>query len=246
MKSFKLLLVIVAGMTTAALVYFGTGLHPIWPLVWFALIPIIAIAPQLRVSHVFALGTMAWFFGQTNLWKHLAYGIGLPWPLIVVSFLIPAIVFALGVLFVRSFLRRGPLLLAAIAFPFYWVSYEFLTASVSPHSTYGNLAYTQMKLSASYPNSIFDWNLGHQLRRLLVCRSDRSPLERRGKSAAAAHGRHGDGSCPLCSLSFWRFAIAIESARSITRRHAHREGRADESLPRFRTADAGIAARICR
>jgi hypothetical protein len=50
---------------------------------------------------------VAWFFGATNLWKHLAYGIGLPWPLIVVSFLIPAIVFALGVLFVRSFLRRG-------------------------------------------------------------------------------------------------------------------------------------------
>src|SRR5438045_8380169 len=157
MKSSKLLLVIVAGMTTAALVYFGTGLHPIWPLVWFALIPIIAIAPQLRVSHVFALGTMAWFFGQTNLWKHLAYGIGLPWPLIVVSFLIPAIVFALGVLFVRSFLRRGPLLLAAIAFPFYWVSYEFLSASLSPHSTYGKLDYTRMEYLHIILNLMFVW-----------------------------------------------------------------------------------------
>jgi apolipoprotein N-acyltransferase len=144
MKSFKLLLVIVAGTTTAALLYFGTGLHPIWPLLWFAPVPVIAIAPQLRASQVFALGTVAWFFGQMNLWKHLAHGIGLPWPLIVVSFLVPAIVFALDVLFVRSFLRRGSLLLAAIAFPFYWVSYEFLSASVSPHSTYGNLAYTQM------------------------------------------------------------------------------------------------------
>jgi apolipoprotein N-acyltransferase len=144
MKSSKLLLVIAAGMTAAALVYFGTGLHPVWPLLWFAPVPIIAIAPQLRASHVFALGTLAWFFGKTNLWKHLAYGIGLSWPLIVVSFLMPAILFALGVLFVRSFLRRSSLLLAAFAFPFYWVSYEFLTASVSPHSTYGNLAYTQM------------------------------------------------------------------------------------------------------
>jgi len=144
MKSFKLLLVIAAGTTTAALLYVGTGLHPIWPLLWFAPVPIIAIGPQLRASHAFALATVAWFFGQMNLWKHLAYGIGLPWPLIVVSFLIPAIVFALGVLFVRSFLRRGSLLLAAIAFPFSWVTYEFLSASVSPHSTYGNLAYTQM------------------------------------------------------------------------------------------------------
>ena len=46
MKSFKLLLVIVAGTTTAALLYFGTGLHPIWPLLWFAPVPIIAIAPN--------------------------------------------------------------------------------------------------------------------------------------------------------------------------------------------------------
>ena len=144
MKSFKVLLVIVAGTTTAALLYFGTGLHPIWPLLWFAPIPIIAIAPQLRAWHTFALATVTWFFGQMNLWKHLANGIGLPWALVVVSFLIPAIVFALGVLFVRSFLRRGSLFPAAIAFPFYWVSYEFLNASVSPHSTYGNLAYTQM------------------------------------------------------------------------------------------------------
>ena len=144
MNSFKLLLVIVAGTTTAALLYFGTGLHPIWPLFWFAPIPIIAIASQLRASHAFALATVAWFFGQMNLWKHLAYGIGLPWAVVVISFLVPAIVFALGVLFVRGFLRRGSLLLAAIAFPFYWVSFEFLSASVSPHSTYGNLAYTQM------------------------------------------------------------------------------------------------------
>ena len=121
MKSFKLLLMIVAGTTTALLLYFGTGLHPIWPLLWFAPIPVIAIAPQLRASRAFGLRAVAWFFGATNLWKHLAYGICLPWPLIVVSFLIPAIVFALGVLFVRSFLRRGPLLLAAIAFLFYWV-----------------------------------------------------------------------------------------------------------------------------
>jgi apolipoprotein N-acyltransferase len=144
MKFSRFALIIVAGTTTAALVYFGTGLHPIWPLLWFAPVPIIAIGPQLPASGAFALATVALFFGQMNLWKHLAGGIGLPWPLFVVSFLIPATVFALGVLFVRSFLRRGSLILAAIAFPFYWVSYEFLSASVSPHSTYGNLAYTQM------------------------------------------------------------------------------------------------------
>jgi len=143
MKSLKLL-VVAAGTATAVLSYFGTGLYPIWPLLWFAPVPIIAIAPQLRVSRAFALATVAWFIGQTNLWKHLAYGIGLPWPLIVVSFLMSAVVFTAGALLVRSYLRRGSLILAAIALPIWWVTFEYISATVSPHATYGNLAYTQM------------------------------------------------------------------------------------------------------
>ena len=187
MKSFKLLLVIVAGTTTAALLYFGTGLHPIWPLLWFAPIPVIAIAPQLRASRAFALATVAWFFGETNLWKHLAYGIGLPWPLIVVSFLIPAIVFALGVLFVRSFLRRGSFFLGCDR-----VSILLGELRISERERFATQHLRESRLyadelSASYPNSVFDWNLGHQLRRLFVCRSDRNPFERRRESAATAH-----------------------------------------------------------
>jgi len=63
---------------------------------------------------------------------------------IILLFLISAVVFGLGVLFVRSFLRRGSLFLAAFAFPVYWVTCEYLNATASPHSTWGNLAYTQM------------------------------------------------------------------------------------------------------
>jgi apolipoprotein N-acyltransferase len=135
---------VAAGTATAALSYFATGLHPVWPLLWLAPIPILAVASPLSRSGAFGLATVAWFIGQTNLWKHLAYGLALPRLLVVVSFLIPAAVFGLGVLLVRSFLLRGSLFSAAFAFPLYWVACEFLSASVSPHSTYGNLAYTQM------------------------------------------------------------------------------------------------------
>ena len=246
MKSFKFLLVIVAGTTTAALLYFGTGLHPIWPLLWFAPIPVIAIAPQLRASRAFALATVAWFFGEMNLWKHLAYGIGLPWRAGCYLVSRSRNCFC-SRCFVRAQLSSTRLVLSrcdrvSILLGELRISERerFATQHLRESRLYAD------ELSASYPNSIFDRNLGHQLHRLLVCRSDRSPFERGRGSAATAHGRHCDGSCPLCSLSFWRFAIAIESADSITRRHAHREGRADESLSRFRTADAGIAARICR
>lgn len=138
------LVIVAAGTATAALSYFGTGLHPVWPLLWLAPVPLLALAPRLSRKGAFALATAAWFIGQTNLWQHLANGLALPRLLVVVSFLIPAVVFGLAVLLVRGFLLRGSLFLAAFALPLYWVSYEFLCASASPHSTYGNLAYTQM------------------------------------------------------------------------------------------------------
>ena len=59
-------------------------------------------------------------------------------------FLCQATFFGLGVLFTRSLLRRGLLFGAALSFPAYWVTYEYLTEIGSPHSTFGNLAYTQM------------------------------------------------------------------------------------------------------
>src|SRR5262249_58091651 len=68
----------------------------------------------------------------------------LPLHIIIAFFVIAAVVFGLGVLFTRSFLRRGSLFLAALAFPVYWVNCEYLNAMTSPHSTWGNLAYTQM------------------------------------------------------------------------------------------------------
>jgi apolipoprotein N-acyltransferase len=70
--------------------------------------------------------------------------IELPLQIAVLYFVVPAVVFGLGVLLARGFLRRGSLFLAALAFTTYWVAYEYLTAIASPHSTWGNLAYTQM------------------------------------------------------------------------------------------------------
>ena len=70
--------------------------------------------------------------------------IELPPQITILYFVVPAVVFGLGILFVRSLLRRGSLLLASLALPVYWVAYEYLTAITSPHSTWGNLAYTQM------------------------------------------------------------------------------------------------------
>ena len=144
MRSYKLFLVTLAGLVAAACVYLGTGLHPIWWMLWLAPIPVLAIAPRLRGGAAFLLGSAAWLIGETNQWNYVTRAIELPAQIAVLYFVVPAIVFAFGVLFTRGFLRRGSPFLAALAFPSYWVAYEYLTAIASPHSTWGNLAYSQM------------------------------------------------------------------------------------------------------
>jgi apolipoprotein N-acyltransferase len=144
MRSRKFFLVIVAGLVSAAFAYLGTGLHPIWWALWLAPIPVLAIAPRLRGIAAFLLGSAAWLIGEMNQWNYVRHEIELPLQILILYFAVPAIVFGFGVLFVRSFVRRGSLFLASLAFPVYWVACEYLSAIASPHSTWGNLAYTQM------------------------------------------------------------------------------------------------------
>src|SRR5215470_11117779 len=144
MRSRKLFLITAVGLVAAALAYFGTGLHPIWWALWLAPIPVLAIAPRLHGGPAFLLGAIAWLIGEMNQWNYVRHAIELPLQITILYFLVPALVFGFGVLFVRGFIRRGSLFLASVALPLYWVTYEYLTAMASPHSTWGNLAYTQM------------------------------------------------------------------------------------------------------
>jgi apolipoprotein N-acyltransferase len=144
MRSRQLLLVAAVGLVSAAFAYLGTGLHPIWWALWLAPIPVLAISPRLRGSVAFLLGAGGWLIGEMNQWNYVWHAIELPPQITVLYFLTPVVVFGLGVLFVRLFLRRRSLFLASIFFPVYWVTYEYLTAMASPHSTWGNLAYVQM------------------------------------------------------------------------------------------------------
>jgi apolipoprotein N-acyltransferase len=129
---------------SAAFAYLGTGLHPIWWALWLAPIPVLAISLRLRAGPAFLLGAIAWPIGEMNQWDYVMHWIELPLQISVLYFAVPAVVFGFGVLFVRSLLRSGSLFLASLALPVYWVTYEYLTAISSPHSTWGNLAYTQM------------------------------------------------------------------------------------------------------
>jgi apolipoprotein N-acyltransferase len=52
----SILLVVFAGLASAAFFYFGTGLHPIWWMLWLAPVPVLAVAPRFRAGSAFLLG----------------------------------------------------------------------------------------------------------------------------------------------------------------------------------------------
>ncbi len=111
---------------------------------WLAPIPVVALAPHFGRWAIFLLGALAMFVGSLNRWSYFIRVVEVPLPLALVALALPALGFGLGVLLVRGFLRRGRLLAAALALPCYWVSFEALTELGSPHSTFGNLGYSQM------------------------------------------------------------------------------------------------------
>jgi apolipoprotein N-acyltransferase len=171
-------------------------------------IPVLAIASRLRPGAAFLLGAIAWLIGETNQWNYVRHAIELPLQITILYFVAPAVVFGLSVLFVRCFLRRGSLFLASIAFPVYWVTYEYLTATASPHSTWGNLAYTQMDCLPVIQIAAVG-NLGNQLRRISVCGRRGSSVERRGRTTATSTTRHYCRVRCLRSACFWQMAVAI-------------------------------------
>jgi apolipoprotein N-acyltransferase len=133
---------LLATAASAAAWYFGTGLHPHWFLLWLAPLPVLLAAPRLRAWPAFGAAFLAVAIGGLNLWSYLRELT--PLPITLLAILGPALAFAWFVVIHRSLVLRRRLLLAAFSLPILWTAYEFLAEFSSPHSTFGNLAYTQM------------------------------------------------------------------------------------------------------
>jgi apolipoprotein N-acyltransferase len=129
---------------TAVLLWFGNGLNPWWPLMWFAPLPVLWFA--LRRSWWVAGLTAAagWLAGCFNLWGYL-HLIGLPFAAWLSIFGAVAIIAAGAVLLFRALVLRGAVWCGLVAFPAAWVAMEWVRNLTTPHGTAGSLAYTQLK-----------------------------------------------------------------------------------------------------
>ena len=129
---------------TAALLYFGNGLNPIWPLMWIAPLPVLWFALRSSWPGAALVAGLAWFIGPLNLWHYL-HILGLPFTVWLGGFGSAALLFALAVLLYRSLVLRGAPWTALLALPAAWVTFEYLRNLSWPHGTAGCLGYSQLR-----------------------------------------------------------------------------------------------------
>ncbi len=139
----KVLLATGAVIASSAMLFWGTGLHPVWWLTWLAPLPVLLIGSRLGRWGAFSVAALAWFLGSLNMWHYMLTNFA-TLPLMVGLSAIPAGLFGLVVLLVRGLIVRGALWKAALAFPAAWVTLEYLNNIASPNGTFPNMGYTQM------------------------------------------------------------------------------------------------------
>jgi apolipoprotein N-acyltransferase len=124
--------------------WLGSGLQPLWWATWLAPLPVLLLATRTRARWAALAAFAAYLLGGFNEWTYARDYIGLPIPVIAFVLGLPALTLALGVLLFRRLLRRQHAMGAALAMPAVWVAIEYLNSLVSPHGTWGSIAYTQM------------------------------------------------------------------------------------------------------
>jgi apolipoprotein N-acyltransferase len=134
--------VVAAAMLSGVAFFFASGLHPLWFLTWLAPLPVLLIAPRVTRTQLVIAALLGYCAGSLNMWSY--YKLVVPFPVSLLILVTPGIMLAVSVLPFRSFVLRGQGLRAALVTPAMWVAIEYLSEFRSPHSTFGNLGYTQM------------------------------------------------------------------------------------------------------
>jgi apolipoprotein N-acyltransferase len=139
-------LALLSSAATGALLWFGNGLNPLWPLMWIAPLPVLLFAarPSSRWTATALVAFLGFFCGCLSLWQYFRV-LQLPAVAFIAIFSAASFGFALSVLLFHALLRRGHAWSALLAFPAAWVSIEFLHSVLTIDGTAGSLAYTQLK-----------------------------------------------------------------------------------------------------
>ncbi|HEY3738218.1 MAG TPA: nitrilase-related carbon-nitrogen hydrolase, partial [Bryobacteraceae bacterium] len=132
-------------VVSAGLWWLGTGLHPMWWATWIAALPLLVIAKRSKNGWgVLAWVVVAYGLGGLNQWHYLTAQLRIPTVPLLIALIAPGLVLGLAIVLWRAFVLRDSPALAALAYACTWVTFEFALARLSPHSTFGSIAYTQV------------------------------------------------------------------------------------------------------
>ncbi len=132
---------ILAIASSSILIWFGDGLNPWWPLLWFAPFPVLWFSLRSSWRPAAVVAALSLLIGGLNMWQYVSAFSPFAW---VIAFGVAALVFAADVTLFRALVRRGALWSALLAFPATWVSYEYARNFATPHGTAGSFAYSQL------------------------------------------------------------------------------------------------------
>jgi apolipoprotein N-acyltransferase len=136
---------VLAIVATAAMFYFGNGLNPSWPLMWFAPLPVLLLALRSNWWTAAVTAVAGMMLGSLNMWSYFTKTLRMPGSAWVGIFLVAGTVFAAGVLLFRALVLRGAVWSGILALPAVWVTSEYVRNVASPHGSAGSLAYSQLQ-----------------------------------------------------------------------------------------------------
>lgn len=130
--------------SSSIMIWFGNGLEPWWPLLWFAPLPVLLFALHSSWGEAALTAALSMLIGSINMWHYfeILHAPPIVW---IGIYPIVATLFALAVLLFRALLLRGASWSALLAIPSVWVTIEYIRNLSIPHGTAGSLAYSQLK-----------------------------------------------------------------------------------------------------
>ena len=137
-------LAVAAIAASAVLIWFGTGLFPMWPLMWLAPLPVLLFAMRSSWWGAALVAAAAWAAGHMNMWHYFSTALHVPFAAGAEIVVAPALIFALAVLLFRALARRGAWWSALTAFPAAWVTFEYIFDLTSVHGTAISVAYSEL------------------------------------------------------------------------------------------------------
>jgi apolipoprotein N-acyltransferase len=142
------MIVVLAALSSAVMFYLSQGLANVWPLAWFAPVPLLWLAYGNSPRWQVYLASLAAFaagqaYALQCYWRIIPLGIIAP------LFLTMCATFPLAVLFSGEAQRRHRTIAALVAFPALWTAVEYGIGLASPHGTFGALGYAEVSFPAA-------------------------------------------------------------------------------------------------